>query len=89
VNYFPILGGEKYGKTVAQVILRWHIQRGVVTIPKSVRKERIAENLNIGDFTLRDEDMAVITAMDSGKSDIIDHFTADTVKALNEWKIHE
>lgn len=79
----------KYGKTVAQVILRWHIQRGVVTIPKSVRKERIAENFNIWDFTLSDEDIAAITAMDSGKSEIIDHFTADTAKALNGWKIHE
>ncbi|MBY0064345.1 aldo/keto reductase [Priestia aryabhattai] len=81
--------GEKYGKTVAQVILRWHIQRGVVTIPKSVHKERIAENFNIWDFNLSDEDMATITAMDSGKSDIIDHFTADTAKTLNGWKIHE
>lgn len=81
--------GTKYGKTVAQVILRWHIQRGVVTIPKSVHKERISENFNIWDFTLSEEDMAAITAMDSGKSEIIDHFTADTAKALNEWKIHE
>ncbi|MBU8690326.1 aldo/keto reductase [Priestia megaterium] len=81
--------GAKYGKTVAQVILRWHIQRGVVTIPKSVHKERISENFNIWDFTLSDEDTAAITAMDSGKSEIIDHFTADTAKALNGWKIHE
>ncbi|MBU8753490.1 aldo/keto reductase [Priestia megaterium] len=80
--------GAKYGKTVAQVILRWHIQPGVVTIPKSVRKERIAENFDVWDFTLSEEDIAAITAMDSGKSEIIDHFTAGTAKALNGWKIH-
>lgn len=50
--------GAKYGKTIAQVILRWHIQRGVVIIPKSVRKERIKENSNIWDFELSQEDMA-------------------------------
>lgn len=81
--------GEKYGKTVAQVILRWHIQRGVVTIPKSVHKERIAENFNIWDFTLNNEDVAAITAMDSGKSEIIDHFIADTAKTFNGWKVHK
>lgn len=81
--------GEKYGKTVAQVILRWHIQRGVVAIPKSVHKERIIENFNIWDYTLSDEDMETIAKMDIGKSEIIDHFTADTAKWLNGFKIHE
>ncbi|MCK2005865.1 aldo/keto reductase [[Brevibacterium] frigoritolerans] len=81
--------GEKYGKTVAQVILRWHLQRGIVTIPKSVHKERIVENFNIWDFILSDEDMDTIATMDIGKSEIIDHYTADTAKMLNEFKIHE
>lgn len=81
--------GAKYGKTVAQVILRWHIQRGVVSIPKSVHKERIVENFNVWDFTLSDKDMAAIATMDIGKSEIVDHFTADIAKMLNGWKIHE
>ncbi|MCI2256204.1 aldo/keto reductase [Domibacillus sp. PGB-M46] len=81
--------GAKYGKTVAQVILRWHTQRGVVSIPKSVHKERIVENFNIWDVTLSDEDMAAIATMDIGKSEIVDHFSADMAKMLNEWKIHE
>ncbi|WP_025092723.1 aldo/keto reductase [Bacillus safensis] len=80
--------GEKYGKTVAQVILRWHLQRGIVTIPKSVHKERMVENFNIWDFTLSDEDMASISTLDSGTTLIIDHHTADMAKMLNDWKIH-
>ncbi|MCM3728825.1 aldo/keto reductase [Neobacillus cucumis] len=81
--------GAKYGKSIAQVILRWHIQRGVVSIPKSVHKERIVENFNVWDFALSDDDMAAIATMDIRKSEIIDHFTADTAKMLNGWKIHE
>ena len=81
--------GEKYGKTTAQVALRWNTQRGVVIIPKSVHKERMEENLNIWDFTLSEEDMNAIAALDLGHSEIIDHSSADTAKWLNGWKIHE
>lgn len=81
--------GAKYGKTAAQVALRWNVQRGVVIIPKSVHKERMEENLNIWDFELSEEDMASIQALDLGHSEIIDHSAADTAKFLNGWKIHE
>lgn len=80
---------EKYGKSVAQVALRWNIQRGVVVIPKSVHKERMEENLDIWDFTLSDEDMNAISLLDKGHSEIIDHSAAETAKWLNSWKIHD
>lgn len=80
---------KKYGKSVAQVALRWNIQRGVVVIPKSVHKERMEENLDIWDFTLSDEDMNVISLLDKGHSEIIDHSAAETAKWLNSWKIHD
>ena len=81
--------GEKYGKTAAQVVLRWNTQRGVVIIPKSIHKERMEENLNIWDFTLSEEDMNAIATLDLGHSEIIDHSLAETAKWLNGWKIHE
>lgn len=81
--------GAKYGKTAAQVALRWSTQRGVVIIPKSTHKERMEENLNIWDFTLTDEDMEAISALDLGHSEIIDHSAAETAKWLNGWKIHD
>lgn len=58
---------QKHGKTIQQIVLRWHIQEGVIVFPKSVRKERLAENLAVFDFALDAEDMAVMEAMDSGK----------------------
>lgn len=79
----------KYGNTTAQVILRWNIQRGVVVIPKSVHENRIQENINIWDFTLSEDDMEAIAQMDLGHSEIIDHFSANTAKYLNEFKIHD
>lgn len=81
--------GAKYGKTAAQVALRWNIQRGVVVIPKSTHKERMEENFHIWDFSLSDEDMAAIAALDLGHSEIIDHSTAETARFLNGWKIHD
>ena len=81
--------GEKYGKTAAQVALRWNAQRGVVIIPKSTHKERMEENMDIWDFSLSDEDMAAISKLDLGHSEIIDHSSAETAKFLNSWKIHD
>ena len=81
--------GKKYGKTAAQVALKWNVQRGVVIIPKSTHIERMAENLDIWDFTLTDDEMAKINALDIGRSEIVDHFSAQTAKWLNGWKIHD
>lgn len=87
----PILSkiGAKYGKTPAQVALRWNVQRGVVIIPKSVRRERMAENFDIWNFRLSDAEMSEIDTLDLGHSEIIDHFSPKTAKWLNGWKIHE
>ena len=81
--------GRKYGKTAAQVALRWNAQRGVVIIPKSTHKERMEENFNIWDFSLSEEDMAAIAKLDLGHSEIIDHSAAATAQFLNGWKIHD
>ncbi|MNP71424.1 Glyoxal reductase [compost metagenome] len=59
--------GEKYGKTVAQVILRWDLQVGVITIPKSVNEQRIAQNADIFDFELTGEDMRIIDSLNQNK----------------------
>ena len=77
----------KYGKTVAQVILRWLTQRGVVVIPKSVRKERIVENFNIFDFELSPEDMDAIVSLDTKISSFFDHRDPAMVKWLGTRKI--
>ncbi len=73
---------EKYRKTVAQVILRWLTQRGVVVIPKSIRKERIVENFNLFDFELSSEDMNAIVALDMKVSMFFDHRDPELVKWL-------
>lgn len=65
--------GKKYGKTAAQVMLRWNIQRGVVVIPKSTHIERMKENFNVFDFSLTDDDMAAIAALDKNESSFFSH----------------
>jgi len=77
---------EKHGKSVAQVILRWLTQRGVVAIPKSVRKERMVENFDIFDFDLSDEDMQAIATLDTRTSSFFDHRDPKMVKRLAEMK---
>jgi 2,5-diketo-D-gluconate reductase A len=78
--------GGKHGKTVAQVILRWLTQRGVVAIPKSVRKDRMAENLDIFDFELGGEDMDAIRALETGQSLFFDHRDPAMVEFLSTRK---
>ena len=74
--------GQKHSKSVAQVVLRWLTQRGVVAIPKSVRKERIVENFNIFDFELDAKDMATIAGLDQKTSAFFDHRDPEKVKWL-------
>jgi len=75
--------GAKHGKSIAQVILRWLVQRGVVVIPKSVRKERMLENLAVFDFELAAAEMASIGALDTKTSSFFDHRDPAMVKALS------
>jgi 2,5-diketo-D-gluconate reductase A len=77
---------KKYNKSVAQIVLRWLTQRGVVVIPKSVRKERIIENFNIFDFQLNDDDMDTIKTLDTGKSLFLDHRDPAIVKWFGSYK---
>ncbi len=81
--------GQKYGKSAAQVALRWNIQRGVVVIPKSVHKERIDQNIDIWDFTLTDDEMKQIAELDMGHSEIVNHDDVMFIKMLHGLRIHE
>ena len=73
--------GAKYGKSVAQVALRFLLQNGVVVIPKSTHEERMQENFNVFDFVLTDEEMKQIETLDTGKSLFFSHYSPETV----EW----
>ena len=80
--------GEKYGKSAAQVTLRWNVQRGVTVIPKSVHRERMEQNLDIWNFRLSDEDMTEISKLDIGHSEIVDHSDPKFVQMLHQVKVH-
>ncbi|MFG6386574.1 MAG: aldo/keto reductase [Muribaculaceae bacterium] len=89
-NFFtnPVLEaiGKKYGKSVAQVALRWLIQRDVIIIPKSVHVERMQQNLDIFDFELSQDDMAAIAGLDTKQSLFFDHHAPEVVKMFMGWK---
>jgi diketogulonate reductase-like aldo/keto reductase len=81
--------GRKYNKSVAQVTLRWLIQRGISVIPKSVRQERLVENRNIWDFELTNDDMDSIATLDTGKSVFFDHRDPETAEWLTKLTFSE
>ena len=89
-NFFQneLLGeiGAKYGKSIPQVALRWLLQRGVIIIPKSTHKERMAQNLDIENFELSADDMAQIATLDTGKSLFFDHHDGEVTKMFMGWR---
>ena len=86
----PILTGigAKYGKSAAQVALRWNLQRGVVVIPKSTHKNRMEQNIDVWDFELTEEEMLKIATLDIGHSEIVNHFDPQFVKLLHSWGVN-
>lgn len=87
----PVLGkiAAHHGKTVGQIVLRWLNQREIAVIPKSVRKERMAENFNIFDFSLSPDEMRQIATLDTGTSPIYDDQDLATVRAIGTYQIHK
>lgn len=85
----PVLSeiGAKHGKSVAQVVLRWLTQRGVVAIPKSVRADRMAENFDIFDFELTNDQMAAIATLETGATLFFDHRDPAMVSRLSAWRL--
>ncbi|HIV84242.1 MAG TPA: aldo/keto reductase, partial [Candidatus Prevotella intestinigallinarum] len=77
-----------HGKTTAQVVLRWLNQRGIAVIPKSVRRERMEENISILDFTLSDVEMEAISLLDTGRSPIYDDSDLSVTRYIGTLKIH-
>ncbi|WP_286035823.1 aldo/keto reductase [Succinatimonas hippei] len=80
---------ENHHKSVGSVILRWLNQRNIVVIPKTVRKERMIENFNIFDFTLSDDEMQAIAALNTGSSPIYDDMDLPTVRFISSHRIHD
>ncbi|MCS6471153.1 aldo/keto reductase [Burkholderia thailandensis] len=78
---------ERYGKTVGQVVLRWLVQRGIVALAKSVRKERMLENLAVFDFELSDDDMKAVATLETGASSFFSHRDPAIVKWMSERKL--
>lgn len=81
--------GEKYGKSAAQIALKWNVQRNVVIIPKSTHIERMEQNMDIWDFELTANEMAEISNLDLGKSEIVDHTDPAFIKMIHSLKVHE
>lgn len=80
--------GQQYNKSVAQVVLRWMVQRDIVVIPKSVRKERIVENMDIFDFELSEQDMEQMAALDTGKSLFLSYHDPEVAKMLGTLRVN-
>lgn len=78
--------GQRHSKSDGQVALRWMLQRGVVVIPKSVRKERMAENIDVFDFELTDEQMNQFATLDLGQTVVLDHRDPEPVVRLNSLR---
>ncbi|WP_326758972.1 aldo/keto reductase [Streptomyces phaeochromogenes] len=87
----PVLSGiaDQLGRSVAQVVLRWLVQREVVAIPKSVRAERMKENLDVFDFELTDDQMAAVATLDTGSSLFFDHRDPAQVSRIGNARIHD
>lgn len=85
----PVLAtiGKKYGKSIGQIILRWLYQRGIVSLAKTVKKERMSENINIFDFELNSDDLQKITAIDTSTSAFFSHRDPARVEWISEWKL--
>ena len=79
--------GRKYGRSVGQVVLRWVVQRGIVALAKSVRRERMEENLNVFDFALDEADMARIAQLETGVSSFFSHRDPKMVKWMSERRL--